>query len=104
MSDKVNPDKQISIYCLQFVYKYKNGTTEYSKPKYCGNSPEHCFEAISKLLGACQSVLPESVAEVSFNIQGYCRDSYSNSRDADLVVPSVVCIQLRNYYEGACSE
>lgn len=103
MSDKVNPDKQVSIYCLQFVYKYKNGTTEYSKPKYCGNSPEHCFEAISKLLGACQSVLPESVAEVSFNIQGYSRDSYSNSCNADLVVPAVVSIQLWNDNESSGS-
>lgn len=101
---KPQQKEDVSIFCLQFVYKFNDGTTEYSDSKYCGNSPEHCYEAISKLLSACKSVLPGSIKEVSFNIQGYRRSTYESCGSPDYLNTGVVSLVLRDNNESSCKE
>ena len=88
----------ISIYCIKFKYKFKDGHTEQSQPKFCGQSEDDAIKAISQMLGICRTSFPESIIEVSFDIEGYRRSSFESHSGCDMCVPDVVVYVLWNNY------
>ena len=90
----------VNIYCIVFRYFFKDGHTEESSPKYCGQSEDDAVKAISQMLGICRTSFPESITEVAFDIEGYRRSTFEFHSAADIRLCNVVRYVLRYDDEG----
>lgn len=96
-NQKIEP---VNIYCIVFRYFFKDGHTEESGPKYCGQSEDDAVKAISQMLGICRTSFPESITEVAFDIEGYRRGTFESHSAADIRFRDVVRYVLRYDDEG----